>query len=365
MENNLISIQDTQYYEVLENDIGEEKAAKSNTKAACWVGTWNNPKMTNEDFLKHLQDLEEQGFLQYAIFQREKGEENGTEHFQYFLNWKNARYFNWIKETLPYGCHFKPMYRNSTKTACRTYCSKPDTRISETFYEVGEFTEQGNRSDLAKIIGFLDDGVPLQSVRKQFPVQCVMYAKQLKEYEQSLIHEQQEENFRELKINYIWGATGTGKTKYLVDKYGYKNIYRVKFYDGRAFDGYDNQKVLVLDEFRSLFKIADMLHFLDGHPVDLPCRYHDRVACYTEVYIVSNIPLSAQYPNVQVSEPATWQALMRRIQNVYNFDSKTEKQKLLNNEPNPNMLYKGNKRVEPSKLEVLELTEAEKAALPW
>ena len=342
METKLTTIHDNEEFEIVEKDKQEMTAQKRNTKATCWVGTWNNPKMTDGEFLAHLQKLEDDGYLQYAIFQREQGE-CGTIHFQYFINWVNARYFKWIKETaLPYGCHFKPMYKRSTKTACRTYCSKPDTRISETFYEVGEFIEQGNRSDLAKIIELMNEGVPLSSIRKIYPTQCVMYSRQLKEHEQSLLQEAEEENFRHLKITYIWGKTGTGKTKFIIDKFGYKDVWRVKFYDGRAFDKYYKHKVLVFDEFRSPFKIGDMLHFLDGHPMDLPCRYVDKTACYTHVYIVSNIPLNKQYPNIQNDEPATWQAFMRRIENVYHFDNEEDRRKLFADEPNPNRLYEGN-----------------------
>lgn len=34
-----------------------------------------------------------------------------------------------------------------------------------------------------------------------------------------------------------------------------------------------------------------MLNYLDGYPLMLPSRYADKAACYTEVYLVSNIPL--------------------------------------------------------------------------
>ena len=62
--------------------------------------------------------------------------------------------------------------------------------------------------------------------------------------------------------------------------------------------------------------ISDMLNYLDGYPVELPCRYANRVACYTKVYIISNISLEQQYPNVQAEYPETWNAFRRRIKNV-------------------------------------------------
>ena len=59
-----------------------------------------------------------------------------------------------------------------------------------------------------------------------------------------------------------------------------------------------------------------MLNYLDGYPVELPCRYANKVACYTKVYLVSNIPLDEQYPNVQQNEPESWKAFNRRIHEV-------------------------------------------------
>ena len=64
-----------------------------------------------------------------------------------------------------------------------------------------------------------------------------------------------------------------------------------------------------------------MLNFLDGYPLQLPCRYNDKPAFYTKVYIVSNIPLSKQYEKIQEEEPETYKAFLRRIHNVIRIDS--------------------------------------------
>lgn len=62
-----------------------------------------------------------------------------------------------------------------------------------------------------------------------------------------------------------------------------------------------------------------MLNYLDGYPLTLPARYSNRVACYTKVYIISNLCLSRQYPEVQYESPATYAALLRRIQKVRRY----------------------------------------------
>ena len=41
-----------------------------------------------------------------------------------------------------------------------------------------------------------------------------------------------------------------------------------------------------------LEKIDNMLKYLDGHPIELPSRYFNKTACYTRVYIITNIELN-------------------------------------------------------------------------
>ena len=63
-----------------------------------------------------------------------------------------------------------------------------------------------------------------------------------------------------------------------------------------------------------------MLKYLEGYPLMLPSRYSNKVACYTKVYITTNWALYEQYKNIQRDHPTTWQAFLRRIKTVYNFD---------------------------------------------
>lgn len=100
-----------------------------------------------------------------------------------------------------------------------------------------------------------------------------------------------------------------------MEKYGYENVFRAINYK-HPFDGYKGQDVILFDEFRSSLMIDDMLKYLDGYPVMLPCRYSDKVACFTKVYIVSNIPFEKQYPNVQINEPETFAAFKRRFTSI-------------------------------------------------
>lgn len=67
-----------------------------------------------------------------------------------------------------------------------------------------------------------------------------------------------------------------------------------------------------------------MLNYLDGYPMELPCRYSNKQACYTKVYIISTIGFYEQYPTVKVDQSNTWYALKRRIHVFLNFSSEPD-----------------------------------------
>lgn len=75
----------------------------------------------------------------------------------------------------------------------------------------------------------------------------------------------------------------------------------------------------MLEEFHSQIPISAMLNYLDIYPLTLPARYTDRTACYTKVFITSNIPLEEQYRDIQRVQMETWRAFLRRITNVVEF----------------------------------------------
>ncbi len=135
---------------------------------------------------------------------------------------------------------------------------------------------------------------------------------------QTLLQEEHKTKWRDIEVTYIWGATATGKTRHVMEKHGYGSVYRVVDYK-HPFDSYEGQDILVLDEFCDHFTLQDMNNYLDGYPLTLPCRYVNKIACYTKVYIISNKDLSEQYLDKKISYHALWEAFIRRIHKVIHF----------------------------------------------
>ncbi len=315
-------------FEIFEDNEQEINAEKRNSRVRQWVGTWNNPKMTDEEFQQHFQNLYEEEYVQYAIFQRECGEEKHTEHFQFFVDFRNPQYFKKVKEKLlPYGCHFAPM--RSTAKRCKEYCSKSDTRVSGP-YEIGEFENEAQRSDLTNAIMLLRGGTPFEIVKEIYPNQSVMYRTKLLAEEEDYKKKAFMNVFRNVEVTYIYGEPGTGKTRSVYRKYGLREgeLFRISTYEKYLFHGYDRHQVILFDEFESQVKITEMNQYLDIYPLRLRALGNSVPACYTKVYITSNLSPSEQYKSLEsTGSDKLKKAFLRRLHHVIYVDGKGKEHK--------------------------------------
>lgn len=248
----------------------------------------------------------------YYIIGNETGQ-SGNKHYQGYVELNKLLDFNTIHKTLK-NAHIEP--RKGTQVQAIEYCKKENNYI-----EWGTPKAQGKRNDLEEIVELVKQGATDLEILNEYPTQFLMYNQHIQKIREVATKEKYKEIWRDLTVIYIWGETGTGKSKYVRDKYGNKNIYAVNSYGSGAFDSYTNEDVLVLEEFRNDFTIKFMLQLLDGYPLRLPARYYDKIACYTKVFILSNIPFEDQYKQAQIWEPASYQALERRITCQIGFSS--------------------------------------------
>lgn len=284
--------------------------------------TINNPDMhgLTHDVIKQI--LEQFPSCEYWCMCDEIGE-HGTLHTHLYTSFTNAVMFSTMQRRF-YGAHIEIV--KGTHRENRDYVrkegkwldsKKAETNLPETFEESGELPEEPDRrvKQSEAILAMVEAGASDSEIMRAYP-SAMNHLKNIEQARQTLLEEKYGVDWRTVEVTYIWGETGVGKTRSVVEKYGYKNVFRVTNYT-HPFDGYKGQDVILFDEFRSSLKFSDMLAYIDGHPVMLPCRYADKVACYTKVYIISNIPLEKQYPLVQVEEPAGYAAFRRRIEEVY------------------------------------------------
>lgn len=286
--------------------------------------TFNNPQehgYTHEAIRNNLQDIS--GVIYWCMCD----EEGSTYHMHLYVAFENAKEFSMMQRRF-YGAHIEGARGNHREN--RDYIrkegkwrdsEKSETNKPETFEESGELPEESDRrvKQSETILAMVENGATNAEIMRECP-SAMLHLQRIEQARQTLLEETYRKEFRKLKVEYIWGETGVGKTRKVMELYGYENVFRVTNY-AHPFDGYSGQDVIVFDEFRSSLPLSDMLCYLDGYPLMLPCRYADRVACFTKVYILSNIPLEKQYPNVQFEEPASFEAFKRRLTSVYRMQA--------------------------------------------
>lgn len=291
--------------------------------------TINNPidKGFNHEEIKSI--LNSMQFVYYCMCD-EIGD-NKTEHTHIYVCFKNAVYFSTIKKRFP-PAHIEVARGSSSEN--RDYIrkegkyelsDKKETNIISTFEEFGDMpldTRNKNLKVSEEVINLILDNVSIANIIKQFPSYATK-TNALEQARQIIISEEYQDKWRDLEVTYIYGKTATGKTSYVMNKYGYKNVCKITNYKN-PFDNYKCQDVILFDEFRSSITISDMLQYLDGYPCSLPSRYSDKQACFTKVYIISNIPLDEQYKNIQNEQVSTWNAFVRRIHNIKRFEIKDD-----------------------------------------
>lgn len=262
-----------------------------------WQLTINNPieKGFDHDNIKNtLQKLKSNI---YWCMADEVGEEN-TPHTHIYIACSSPVRFSTIKNLFP-SAHSEAAHGSSQEN--RDYIAKDGkwaddvkhgTKVDDTFEEWGEMPADSHsrRNEYTEIIDRIRVGATNAEILLENPdffrvMRDVEYVRQM------LKAEEYREKWRNIETVYIWGNTGVGKTRFVMDGCGYSNVYAVN----------------------------DYKHPFDGYPLSLPARYSNKVACYERVFIISNIDLWEQYHQERLNQRSVWDAFIRRIHKVICF----------------------------------------------
>lgn len=174
---------------------------------------------------------------------------------------------------------------------------------------------QGQRRDLSIIEELLEQGkTPLEIMNMSLSYR--RYEKMVRDaYYQKRASETPIK--REIKTYWHVGESGTGKSYTILEiaeKRGENSLYLLSDYH-HGFDKYNGEPILFMDEFRSQIQFAQLLVILDGYKVQVPCRYSNIYALWSEVHITSVIPPEFAYRDMveKYQKFDTYEQLRRRI----------------------------------------------------
>lgn len=284
--------------------------------------TLNNPIKYGFTDEKIRETLESLVSVDYYCMCHEKG---STEHVHIFLYARSPIRFRTIKRKFP-TAHIErgrgTVQENRVyfqKTGKWENTEKAKTVVKDSFFEFGEIPVEASEKapKQFELLQLIKNGESTMDIIKNNP-QYAFKGKDIDLLRDIYLNDKFSRTNRNVTVTYIWGNTAVGKTRYIYDSFDAIDICRITNYrNGKVnFDAYHSQDVLVFDEYRSQIPISEMLSYLDNYPLRLPARYSDRTACFSKVYILSNISLQEQYPHIQVSEKETWSAFLRRFDNI-------------------------------------------------
>lgn len=303
----------------------QQKKYKADTKTRKWLLVINNPgdEYSHEKIKEKIKEFEN---IIYWCMSDEIGLEKGTPHTHIYVQSAHAIRFSTMKKRFPSA--FFEMAKGSAlenrnyifKVGKWATDKKSETRIDGTQEEFGDIPkdEQGRRKDLEVLYDMVKAGSSDYEILESNP-KNMMHFNKIERTREAL----REANFAKcrrlnLEVHYLWGDTETGKSRYVRDTYGDENVYTIDDYK-HPFDNYNGEDVIVFEEFREDIALKKMLKYLDVYPLKLPARFHDKTACFTKVYIISNIPLEDQFKEDQRMEKKSWEAFIRRIHTITTF----------------------------------------------
>lgn len=302
----------------------------SDTISKSWFLTFGNPeehgyKGTPEEICCQMRDEfignseTRSGAWAYCI------SANGFHHVHMVLEDCKAMRFSYIKNNFYKGANIQET--KGSKKQAMDYINKRGV-----FAEKGETIEfivyhgeilgnQGKRRDLEDIYKRLETG---ETPTEIFETTPTAYAR--KDVIRQMFYDIRSRNTPIVrKMNVIWhtGRSGSGKSYervLLCDKYGEDSIYYLTAFNSGAFDLYNGEKILWIEDFRGEFKLQELLRLLDVYKAQVPARFNNVKALWEEVHITSVLTPQQCYEAACKDEYDRIDQLLRRITSIcYHF----------------------------------------------
>ena len=204
----------------------------------------------------------------------------GTPHTHLYVYFNSRVRFSTVKKKFSICTHRTCTWKYNKanisyikKTGKWEGTDKAETRVDGTYEEWGTVpVQKGTRADMEELYELIKAGYSNAEILAMNNDYILNIERLDRVRTELLIDKFKNTRRTDLEVIYISGATGTGKTRGILDKHGDGNVYRVNDYE-HPFDGYSCQNILAFDEFRSQLRLSDMLNYCDIYPIQLPARY--------------------------------------------------------------------------------------------
>lgn len=256
----------------------------------CVCFTWNNP----DGLLEFDPDT-----MQYLVYQEEVGA-TGNYHLQGYCEFLKRTRQNRAKQLLG-GRTVHIERREGTQDEAIQYCkqqynvdgdaSSGDKRLFGTeVFEAGTPKQQGKRNDLEAFKDAVNQGARQKDLVDDHFGTIARYPRFYGTLTSMIRPKRQQEPM----VTLLYGGTGLGKTRYVIDKHGDSDdFWQSSVNNGTIwYDSYDRHRIVLIDDFAgraSHCTLNHMLLVLDRYPQRVPTKGGHTWWMPDEVYVTTNI----------------------------------------------------------------------------
>jgi hypothetical protein len=258
--------------------------------------------------------------MDYLIYSVEKGSNTERYHLQGYVAFKRKKTFNGAMNALQTHCHIEKARGSPQQNLDYISKEQPPVIHGEMPTNVG----QGQRSDILDFQkAVLNNEFKSWEEVMMSPDHCEIVAKRQRWardlFNISRKRLRKSEGFNvNKKVIWIYGDTGTGKTRFVYENTDADDLY---VYDpsSKWFDGYNGESVILVDDLaqQRYQKIDWWLRFLQGYPLNVEIKGGYTVLQDKTIYITSNIDhvtaFNGEFENHQ-------KGIDRRITHIYKIE---------------------------------------------
>lgn len=188
--------------------------------------------------------------------------------------------------------------------------------------EFGIPPNQGARSDITELVKRIRDReITVDEVVMDDPEMFHKYGRTLQAA--SEIGNRQKRRCWAPEVYWIWGPTGTGKTRFAWEKE--PNLWAYPYENNQWWDTYQGQEAILFDDFRGQVQLNMMLRICDRYAMDVPQRGKAPYPLLAKrIYITSCKPPQECY-SVETSSGDNVSQLLRRITKLIVMDGIPER----------------------------------------
>lgn len=281
--------------------------ASRGSSCKCWCFTYNNYSSESIENIKSILELE----AQYFVIGREVSPTTHTLHLQGYVQFKRRLRFKQVKDRLKQQVHVE-VARGSARQNFQ-YCTKSGNYIEggsslikfERKQTITHTKQKITSEEVGRrFIEIVGSGRGLQAFQDEFPHVWLRQGKRMLENYYLTLSPQ----FRgDVRVLWIHGPTGTGKTKYAHNKY--PDAY-IKCSTTKWWCGYQMEKEVIIDEFcKSAVDLALWLTWFQPYKCQVEFKGGHMPLCANRFIVTSNYTPDMLYGTTSVN----YSAFLRRI----------------------------------------------------